>query len=77
MLDLPKKISVKDLSGTVHRDVDMWRFWQLEEGLLQIPPETLLTNGGEMPPVIHVDTDAPLSSDADGSLITDEMWGIY
>ena len=30
-----------------------------------------------MPPVIHVDTDAPLYSDVDGSLITDRMWGIY
>ncbi|SVC27809.1 uncharacterized protein METZ01_LOCUS280663, partial [marine metagenome] len=77
MLDLPKKINVTDLSGAVHNDVDMWRFWQLEEGLLQISPETLLTNEGEMPPVIHVDTDAPLVSDVDGSLITDEMWGIY
>src|SRR3546814_4277443 len=30
-----------------------------------------------MPPVMHVDTDAPLHSDVDGSLITDEIWGIY
>ncbi len=30
-----------------------------------------------MPPVIHVDTDAPLYSDVDGSLITEELWGIY
>jgi len=77
MLDLPKKIDVLDLSGVVHDDVDMWRFWQLEEGLLQMAPETLLTNEGEMPPVIHVDTDAPLVSDVDGSVITEEMWGIY
>jgi glycine/D-amino acid oxidase-like deaminating enzyme len=35
------------------------------------------TNDGQMPPVIHVDSDAPLISDVDGSLITDEMWGIY
>ena len=77
MLDLPKKIDVMDLNGAVHDDVDMWRFWQLEEGLLQVAPETLLTNGGGMPPVIHVDTDAPLVSDVDGSVITDEMWGIY
>jgi hypothetical protein len=27
--------------------------------------------------VLHVDTDAPLYSDVDGSLITDKMWGIY
>jgi glycine/D-amino acid oxidase-like deaminating enzyme len=30
-----------------------------------------------MPPVIHVDTDAPLYSDVDQSLITDKLWGIY
>ena len=77
MLDLTKQIDVKDLSGTLHSNVDMWRFWQLEEGLLQISPETLLTNEGKIPPVIHVDTDAPLVSDVDGSIITEEMWGIY
>ena len=77
MLDLPRKINVMDLSGAVHNEVDMWRFWQLEEGLLQVAPETLLTNEGEMPPVIHVDTDARLVSDVDGSVITNEMWGIY
>ena len=27
--------------------------------------------------MIHVDSDAPLYSDVDGSLITDKMWGIY
>ena len=30
-----------------------------------------------MPPVIHVDTDAPLYLDVDKSLITDKLWGIY
>ncbi|MEX3007744.1 NAD(P)/FAD-dependent oxidoreductase [Hoeflea sp. TYP-13] len=77
MLDLPKQITVKDLDGTIHDNVDMWRFWQLEEGVLQVDPGMMLTNDGKMPPVIHVDTDAPLYSDVDKSLITDEMWGIY
>ena len=77
MLGMPKQIEVKGLDGKVHADVDMWRYWQLEEGVLQIPPETLQTNDGKVPPVIHVDTDAPLKSCVDGSLITDEMWGIY
>ena len=77
MLDLPKAITLKDLSGVSHDNVDMWRFWQLEEGVLQVEPELLKTNDGEMPPVIHVDTDAPLISDVDGSVITEEMWGIY
>ena len=29
MLDLPKQIDVKDLSGNLHNNLDMWRFWQL------------------------------------------------
>ena len=29
-----------------------------------------------MPPVIHLDTDAPLYTD-EGKLVTDELWGIY
>ncbi len=77
MLGMPKQITVKGLDGKVHNGVDMWRYWQLEEGVLRLPPETLQTNDGKIPPVIHVDTDAPLMSDVDGSLITDEMWGIY
>ncbi len=77
MLEMPAQISVKGLDGQVHEDVDMWRYWQLEEGVLNVPPETLQTNDGKVPPVIHVDTDAALMSCVDGSLVTDEMWGIY
>ncbi|MEM9329898.1 MAG: FAD-binding oxidoreductase [Pseudomonadota bacterium] len=77
MLDMPKQISLKDLNGDVHEGVDMWRFWQLEEGVLQVDPELGKDNEGNLPPVIHVDTDAPLYSTVDGSLITEEMWGIY
>lgn len=77
MLDLPKQISVTDLDGTRRENIDMWRFWQLEEGVLKVDPEILKTNDGDMPPVIHVDTDAPLISDVDGSVISEDMWGIY
>ncbi len=77
MLGMPDQITVKGADGVSHDGIDMWRFWQLEEGVLQLPPEVLQTNDGKVPPVIHVDTDAPLMSDVDGSLITDEMWGIY
>lgn len=77
MLGMPGQITVKDLDGKTHENVDMWRFWQLEEGVLRVPPETLQTNDGQVPPVIHVDTDAPLMSCVDGALITDDMWGIY
>ncbi|MDE2167745.1 MAG: FAD-binding oxidoreductase [Alphaproteobacteria bacterium] len=77
MLELPNRIDVCGLDGKLHRDVPMWTFWCLEEGTLGVDPSLGLTNDGTMPPVIHVDTDAPLYSDVDGKLIHDKMWGIY
>ncbi len=76
MLDLPKTIRVRK-DGVDRDDVPMWSYWYLQEGTLSVDPTFQFTNAGEMPPVIHVDTDAPLYSDIDGSLITDTMWGIY
>lgn len=76
MLGLPKQIEVRE-NGHVHEGVDMWRFWQLEEGVLNIDPDLGRADDGSLPPVIHVDTDAELKSTVDGSMITDEMWGIY
>jgi len=77
MLELPKTVTVKGPDGTLHEDVPMWVYWSLQEGTLGVDPELQRTNAGAMPPVIHVDTDAPLHSDVDGSLITEELWGIY
>jgi glycine/D-amino acid oxidase-like deaminating enzyme len=77
MLELPKTVSIKDAQGTLHHDIPMWRYWALEEGTLGIDPALQKTNDGRLPPVIHVDTDVPLHSDVDGSLITEEMWGLY
>ena len=77
MLDLPESVSIKGADGTMHHGIDMWRYWCLEEGTLGVDPNLQKTNDGAMPPVIHVDTDAPLQSDVDGSVITEEMWGIY
>jgi len=77
MLDLPKSINIKDDKGKVHEDYPMWQYWFLTEGVLRLNPKTQMTNEGKMPPVLHVDTDAPLYSDVDKSLITDKLWGIY
>jgi glycine/D-amino acid oxidase-like deaminating enzyme len=76
LLELPKKITVK-ANGKVRDDVPMWKFWCLEEGTLGVDPHMHRTNDGRFPPVLHVDTDAPLHSDRDGKLITDKLWGIY
>ncbi|MBT6134168.1 FAD-binding oxidoreductase [Emcibacteraceae bacterium] len=78
MLSLPKTLKIKNPeTGKMSDDVNMWIYWSLQEGTLGVDPNLQQTNDCKMPPVIHVDTDAPLYSDLDGSLITDEMWGIY
>jgi len=77
MLDLPNHIEVKGPDGQFHKVVQMWTYLCLVEGTLGVDPEFAMNNRGEMPPVIHLDSDEPLYSSEDGSLITDKMWGIY
>ena len=77
MLELPAAIGIKGRDGKMHADVPMWTFWSLQEGTLGVDPKLQRTNDGNMPPVIHVDTDATLYSDVDKSVITDKLWGIY
>ncbi len=76
MLELPATVSVLGRDGKRH-ERPMWTYWCLQEGTLGVDPNYLTTSDGKMPPVIHVDTDAPLCDDGDGSLITDKLWGIY
>lgn len=79
MLELPKTVSIKGADGTIHEDIGMWTFWQLEEGVLKVDPCLFKTNDGNMPPVMHVDTDAELRSTVDNSVIEPEgnIWGLY
>lgn len=77
LLELPAAINIKGRDGKMHENVPMWTFWSLQEGTLGVDPKLQRTNDGQLPPVLHVDTDAPLHSDVDGKLITDKLWGIY
>jgi glycine/D-amino acid oxidase-like deaminating enzyme len=77
MLGLPDRIDVTAPDGTVHPDRPMWTYWALQEGTLEVDPGSFQTSSGEMPPVLHVDSDAPLYDDITGELITDGLWGIY
>jgi hypothetical protein len=54
----------------------MWTYWYLQEGEIAVDPAMFVTNDGALPPVVHVDSHAPLHDD-DGALITAEQWGIY
>jgi methylglutamate dehydrogenase subunit A len=76
LLELPATIDVRTPSGDVVRDQPMWTYWNLQEGEIAVDPATFAKADGGAPPVIHLDTDAPLYTD-DGELVTDELWGIY
>ncbi|HEY0414901.1 MAG TPA: FAD-binding oxidoreductase [Gaiellaceae bacterium] len=76
MLGLPATIDIRTPSGDVVPDQPMWTYWNLQEGEITVDPTMFATADGGAPPVIHLDTDAPLTTD-DGRLVTDELWGIY
>jgi glycine/D-amino acid oxidase-like deaminating enzyme len=76
MLELPKKIEIKGKDEKLHQ-TEMWKYWFLQEGVLGVKSDYLRTNENKQPPVIHVDTDAPLYSDKNKKLLTDKLWGIY
>jgi glycine/D-amino acid oxidase-like deaminating enzyme len=76
MLGLPLTIDIRTPSGDVVKDRPMWTYWNLQEGEIRVDPTMFATADGGAPPVIHLDTDAPLHTD-DGRLVTDELWGIY
>jgi glycine/D-amino acid oxidase-like deaminating enzyme len=77
MLGLPDRISVTGPDGSVRDGRPMWTYWALQEGTLAVDPSEFTDNRGSLPPVLHVDSSAPLYDDIDGTLITDQMWGIY
>src|SRR5437868_7194597 len=76
MLGLPARIDIRTPTGDVVRDQPMWTYWNLQEGEIRVDPTMFATADGGPPPVIHLDTDAPLYTD-EGQLVTDELWGIY
>ena len=72
-LELPGVITVKS-NGVVRDDVPMWRYWALQEGTLGVAPDFLTDNAGNLPPVVHLDSNEPLI--VDGKVVRDN-WGIY
>jgi len=77
MLGLPGRIPVTGPDGAPPEDRPMWAYWALQEGTLGVDPKEFTDNRGGFPPVLHVDSSAPLHDDVSGDLITDRMWGIY
>ena len=71
-LDLPMRIDIRTPTGDVVKDRPMWTYWNLQEGEISVDPVVFATADGGAPPVIHLDTDAPLYTD-DGVLVTNEL----
>ncbi len=76
MLGLPDRLDVRRPDGTLSEDLQMWTYWYLQEGEVEIDPRGFVTDDGRSSPVLHVDSDQPLSTD-DGRLVTDQPWGVY
>jgi glycine/D-amino acid oxidase-like deaminating enzyme len=76
MLELPDRLDVHQPDGSVLKDQPMWTYWYLQEGEAGFDPSSFVTADGRPSPVLHVDSDAPLRTDA-GTLVTDEPWGVY
>jgi glycine/D-amino acid oxidase-like deaminating enzyme len=70
MLGLPRRLEVAG------EEREMWTYWYLQEGEIDVDPAMFVTNDGALPPVVHVDSHAPLHDD-EGNLVTGEQWGIY
>ena len=70
LLDLPRRV---ELDG---EEREMWTYWYLQEGEIEVDPKVFVTADGGLPPVLHVDSHAPLHDDQ-GRLVTDDQWGIY
>ncbi len=76
LLGLPRRLDIRSPDGSVARDREMWTYWYLQEGEIDVDPLIFATADGSLPPVLHVDSHAPLHDD-DGRLLTAEQWGIY
>ena len=70
LLDLPRRLEVAG------EEREMWTFWYLQEGEVDVDPGVFVTADGSLPPVLHVDSHAPLHGDQ-GRLVTAEQWGVY
>ena len=73
MLDLPVKVPDPRNPGQM---TELWRFLALQEGEIEVNPYIHITNDGQRPPLVHVDSDVPLYSE-EGRLVWDQPWGIY
>jgi len=52
-------------------------YWKAQEGEFELQGAGAGGRSGHEPPVVHLDQSAPLRSDRDGALLSEDPWGIY
>ena len=57
LLGLPRRLEVEGAER------EMWTYWYLQEGEIDVDPALFVTADGSLPPVLHVDSHAPLHAD--------------
>ena len=57
LLGLPRRLEVAG------EEREMWTYWYLQEGEIDVDPNVFVTATGQLPPVLHVDSHAPLHAD--------------
>lgn len=73
LLDLPQEVPDPRQPD---QTTELWRYLALQEGEIDVNPYLHITNDGRRPPLVHVDSDAPLYGEA-GQLVWAQPWGIY
>ena len=73
----PARSRSRGRDGTVHEAGRCGPTGPCRRGRWRWTRRSSPTTGARFPPVLHVDSSAPLYDDTTGDLITDRMWGIY
>ena len=76
MLGLPNTLDVRTPDGTVHADQEMWTYWYLQEGEIDVDPACSRCPTARCRPCC-TSTPTRRSTTTSGALITDELWGNY
>lgn len=78
-LGLPDTIDIRGTDGALHAGQQLWTYWRLLEGAIQVDPREYMTADGKMPPVLHFDSREPLISQRTGKQLNEPggLWGVY
>src|SRR6185295_16105687 len=60
LLGLPRRLDIHSPDGSVATDQEMWTYWYLQEGEVDVDPSVFVTADGKLAPVLHGDSQVPV-----------------